>query len=680
MMDKLADLAVLHAEINLSQEPVPTNVCKDGADLEAQRLEIESKLREVEEACVADYMRESDKIIDLYHRVSGCDQILEKLETILCKFQADLGNICQEIISLHEQTVSLNKQLKNKDAVRSKLNNFIQDINIPAAVEKHIMYTAADDQNFSDQLVVLHQKINFFKEQDFKDAMSCNDVHQKLSGLKAKAIFKVREFILRKIYDLRKSLTNNHVPQSALLRNRFFYQFLLAHEREKAREVQAEYVDTMGKVYYNYFKGYLYRLSKLEFDDKPDENDLMASDDYNRNRTNLFIARPTSLKSKSTVFTLGTRSTVIKEHLEAPLIAPNASKQDTRYTPEAIFRTIHFALLEHTSREFLFLRDFFITSGEQQTLELFESVFARTLTLIHSHFNEQIKVSFDTIAIFLCLHLVYRYKEIGKKKKILVLDKYWDSLIRFLYPRFDSLVQMHKRSVKNCDCEKFSTVDTMPHPVIRRYAEFASAISSINDTFPDERISILLMSLQDEIKNFILRTAAIFEQPREQQIFMINNYDHILNVFKRSNIKEDSKDAEEIKLQLEKRIQQIVEELLYPHFGNMICFVKDCEVFLERDDHESLKRCDPKIGPLIESFNTDWQKALNDMSRDVMTWFSNFENGNNIQQATLAQLLQYHMRFQKVLGNPMFKDNASRNKLVSLKELMAFVKRYKTNF
>jgi hypothetical protein len=685
-LERLAELAKTNVELieedDSDQKDDLLDAPKAGIDIRAQKLEIEKQLKDLEIACVSDYMKEKDSIVDLFHRVNHCDQILERLETILCKFQADLGNICQEIISLHEQTVSLNMQLKTKQAVRTKLGQFIEDMTIPQPVIQHIMYTPACDKNFSDHLVILDQKIHFFKEQDFRDALSCNDVHQTLLGLKTKAIYKVREYVLRKIHDCRKYLSNYQVPQTALLKNKFFYQFLLSHERERAREVQTEYLDTMCKVYQSYFKEYIQRLCKLEYDDKPDENDLMASDDQHHRRlgANIIFNKPNSLKNRSTVFTVGTRASVIKEDLEAPLIMPSTTKQDVKYTPEAIFRTVHYALLDNACREFIFLRDFFMTSSDQQTIDLFNSVFSKTISMLHMHFNDQFKSSYDTIAIFLCLHLVYRYREMARRKKITVLDSYWDSAVRYLYPRFEKLVRLQINSVRNYNNDKFNNVDTMPHSITRRYAEFASALSSINDTYPDERITQLLSDLQNEVKNFILRVAAIFGQPKEQQIFMINNYDHILGVFKRSNIREDSKDIEEIKLQLNKRTQEIVEELLYPHFGSIICFVKDCEVFLERDDQESLKASEKGVNALIDTFNSNWQRALDEISRDILNSFSNFENGNTIQQATVAQLLQYHSRFQKLIDNPIMKDGQKRNKLIGLHELMSYVKKYKTNF
>lgn len=685
-MDRLADLVRTNIELTADgADDLASDIDGDsstGVDIRTQKVEIEKQLKDLEIACVADYMKEKESIIDLYHRVNSCDQTLERLETILCKFQADLGNICQEIISLHEQTVSLNKQLKCKQAVRTKLAQFIDDMTIPQPVIQHIMYTPACDKNFTDNLMILDQKIHFFKEQDFRDALSCNDVHQTLLGLKTKAIYKVREYVLRKIHDCRKYLSNYQVPQTALLKNKFFYQFLLSHERDRAREVQTEYLETMSKVYHSYFKEYIQRLCKSEYDDKPDENDLMASDDQHHRRigANIIFNKPSSLKNRSTVFTVGTRGSVIREDLEAPLIMPSAAKQDVKYTPEAIFRTVHYALLDNACREFVFLRDFFMTGSDQQTIDLFSAVFTKTLNVIYNHFNDQFKSSYDTIAIFLCLHLVYRYREMARRRKITVLDSYWDSTVRYLYPRFEKLIQLQVNSVRNYNNDKSVNVDTMPHSITRRYAEFASALSSINDTYPDERISQLLSDLQNEVKNFILRIAAVFGQPKEQQIFMINNYDHILSVFKQSHIREDSKDIEEIKLQLNKRTQEIVEELLYPHFGSMICFVKDCEVYLERNDQESLKASEKKVGPLISVFNSSWQKALDDISKDILGSFSNFENGSTIQQAAMAQLFQYHQRLQKLVENPIVRDGQRKPKLIDLHELMNHVKKYKTNF
>ena len=46
--------------------------------------------------------------------------------------------------------------------------------------------------------------------------------------------------------------------------SRFFNEFLMSNERTIAREVRDEYVETMSKIYYSYFKSYTSRLMKLQ--------------------------------------------------------------------------------------------------------------------------------------------------------------------------------------------------------------------------------------------------------------------------------------------------------------------------------------------------------------------------------------------------------------------------------
>lgn len=43
----------------------------------------------------------------------------------------------------------------------------------------------------------------------------------------------------------------------------------MTNERNVAEEICAEYVDTMGKIYYSYFKAYSSRVSKLQVSSDP---------------------------------------------------------------------------------------------------------------------------------------------------------------------------------------------------------------------------------------------------------------------------------------------------------------------------------------------------------------------------------------------------------------------------
>ena len=45
---------------------------------------------------------------------------------------------------------------------------------------------------------------------------------------------------------------------------RYFNEFLMSHSREIALQVRMEYLDTMGKIYYSYFKDYYSKLLRMQ--------------------------------------------------------------------------------------------------------------------------------------------------------------------------------------------------------------------------------------------------------------------------------------------------------------------------------------------------------------------------------------------------------------------------------
>jgi hypothetical protein len=81
-------------------------------------------------------------------------------------------------------------------------------------------------------------------------------VRDVVEKLKIKAISKIREFHLEKINQFKKPMANYHIPQNQMLQFRFYYKFLLANNRDVAKEVRDEYVDTMSKCLFSYCKSY----------------------------------------------------------------------------------------------------------------------------------------------------------------------------------------------------------------------------------------------------------------------------------------------------------------------------------------------------------------------------------------------------------------------------------------
>ena len=74
--------------------------------------------------------------------------------------------------------------------------------------------------------------------------------------------------------------------------------------------------------------------------------------------------------------------------------------------------------------------------------------------------------------------------------------------------------------------------------ITRRYAEFTAGLLSVSSpqegtgTFagPDEKVSRLLADLTQEVETFLLKMTSAFTGRKSQLIFLINNYDLVLNV------------------------------------------------------------------------------------------------------------------------------------------------------
>ncbi|XP_029591390.1 vacuolar protein sorting-associated protein 52 homolog isoform X1 [Salmo trutta] len=671
----ILDEVDIYIQANLEDDLVK-EALKTGVDLRHYSKQVEGELQRIEQASIKDYIKESQNIASLHNQITACDSILERMEGMLSGFQSDLSSISSEIQTLQQQSVSMNVRLKNRQAVRSHLSQLVDELVVPGAMIQVIVDSPVTEQEFLDQLHELNNKINFAKELSFRETLACSDVQDIVDRLKIKAVTKIREFILQKIYSFRKPMTNYQIPQNTLLKYRFFYEFLLANERTVAKEIRDEYVDTMSKIYYSYFKSYSGRLLKVQYEEVADKDDLMGVEDTAKKG---FFSKP-SLKSRNTIFTLGQRGAVLSPaELEGPILIPHtAQRGDCRYPYETLFRSQHYALLDNGCREFLFLSDFFMVAGNS-VLDLFNSVMGKTLSLFLKSMSTYVSDCYDSIAVFLCIHIILRFRAITTKRAIPALDKYWKAVLELLWPRFELILQMNIQSIRNTDPQKLGVLDTRPHYITRRYAEFSSAIVSINQTFTSERTHTLLGQLQVEVENFVLKMAAEFPSRRDQLIFLINNYDMMLNVLK-ERAADDSKEVEGFQQLLQARSQEFIEEILSSPFGGMIAFVKASEALIEKGQLDRLKNDEARITQLIRGFSSTWKQSVEALSQDVMRSFTNFKNGTGIIQGALTQLIQYYHGFHKVLSQPTFRSLAVRSELINLHHLMVEVKKHKPNF
>ncbi|XP_069343824.1 vacuolar protein sorting-associated protein 52 homolog [Eulemur rufifrons] len=671
----ILDEVDVHIQANLEDELVK-EALKTGVDLRHYSKQVELELQQIEQKSIRDYIQESENIASLHNQITACDAVLERMEQMLGAFQSDLSSISSEIRTLQEQSGAMNIRLRNRQAVRGKLGELVDGLVVPSALVTAILEAPVTEPRFLEQLQELDAKAAAVREQEARGTAACADVRGVLDRLRVKAVTKIREFILQKIYSFRKPMTNYQIPQTALLKYRFFYQFLLGNERATAKEIRDEYVETLSKIYLSYYRSYLGRLMKVQYEEVAEKDDLMGVEDTAKKG---FFSKP-SLRSRNTIFTLGTRGSVISPtELEAPILVPHtAQRGEQRYPFEALFRSQHYALLDNSCREYLFICEFFVVSGPAAH-DLFHAVMGRTLNMTLKHLESYLADCYDAIAVFLCIHIVLRFRNIAAKRDVPALDRYWEQVLALLWPRFELILEMNVQSVRSTDPQRLGGLDTRPHYITRRYAEFSSALVSINQTIPNERTMQLLGQLQAEVENFVLRVAAEFSSRKEQLVFLINNYDMMLGVLM-ERAADDSKEVESFQQLLNARTQEFIEELLSPPFGGLVAFVKEAEALIERGQAERLRGEEARVTQLIRGFGSSWKSSVESLSQDVMRSFTNFRNGTSIIQGALTQLIQLYHRFHRVLSQPQLRALPARAELINIHHLMVELKKHKPNF
>ncbi|XP_054282632.1 vacuolar protein sorting-associated protein 52 homolog [Macrosteles quadrilineatus] len=652
-----------HLESDVVQE-----VLKSGTDLRQYSRQIEQELKEVENKSIQDYIKESQNIVSLHNQIAACDFILERMESMLLGFQSDLGSISCEIVSLQRKSVSMSQQLHNRQAVRAQLSQFIDDIAVPPTLITGILECNVTEKEFPTHLADLNHKIGFVKEQSYKDVKACQDVKDVIEQLKVAAVTKIRAYMLEQISRFRKPMTNYQVPQNAMLKYKFYFEFTLANERAVAQEICGEYVDTMSKIYFSYFKSYSSKLMKLQFEEQAGKDDLMGIEETGHKG----LFHKSSLKQKNTVFTIGSRGEVLTTQLEADIIIPHsAQKSEIRYPYEALFRSEQYALVDNACREYLFICDFFMVKANQ-AMELFNRILSETLNLMVKNLKTYVSSCYDGIALFLCMHLVMRYQLLCHKRAVPALDQYWEALQAILWQRFEYVFRLNIQSVKDCDPTKF-TKETKPHYITRRYAEFSAAIVGISESFPDEQVTRLLAQLLDEVECYVLRMAAIFPQRKEQLIFLINNYDMVLSILM-ERTRDSSKEMDSFREQLSGRSAEYVEEILSPYFGGVMQFVKEGEALVEKGQGDALKKQEGKALQLVQSFSNTWKRSLELINHEVLSSFPSLVTGSTLLQLALTQLVQYYHRFSKLL------TPNTKAQLTNIHHIMVEIKKYKTNY
>ncbi|KAF3452337.1 hypothetical protein FNV43_RR02770 [Rhamnella rubrinervis] len=649
-------------------DDVVANILSEGTKLREYTKGVEKNLQQVELDAIQDYIKESDNLVSLRDQIHDCDGILSQMETLLSGFEAEIGSISSDIKILQEKSMDMGLKLKNRKVAESKLANFVADIIVPPRIV-YIINDGEVNDEYMRILQILSKKLKFVEvEPMVKNSQALNDVQPELEKLRQKAVSKVFDFIVQKLYALRKPKTNIQIiQQNVLLKYKCIITFLKEHGKEVYIEVRGAYIDTMSKVLSALFGAYIQALEKLQLDIAT-SSDLIGVEARN---TSLFSSRREPLKNRSSVYALGERIKILKEIDEPALIPHIAEASSIKYPYEVLFRSLHKLLMDTATSEYNFCDDFF---GEES---IFYDIFAGPFAVIDEHFNSILPNCYDAICLMLMILIIRQHQLVMSRRRVPCLDSYLDKVNIALWPRFKMVFDLHLHSLRNANVKTLWEDDAHPHYVMRRYAEFTASLIHLNVECGDGQLELNLERLRMAVDDLLIKLARTFPKSKSQTVFLINNYDMTIAV-----LKEAGPEGEKIQMHFDELLKSntalFVEELLIEHFSDLIKFVKT-----RASEDPSASSGKPisvaEVEPLVKDFASRWKAAIELMHKDVITSFSNFLCGMEILRAAMTQLLLYYTRLSDGIkridgGSVLNKD------LLSIPSIMYEIKKYSRTF
>ena len=137
---------------------------------------------------------------------------------------------------------------------------------------------------------------------------------------------------------------------------------------------------------------------------------------------------------------------------------------------------------------------------------------------------------------------------------------------------------------------------------------------------------------------------------------MINNLDSIITIFKERRV--SGRELNRFSELLAQQRELFVEEELLQTFSKMIAFVQQTEAHMSgvagpkgaRGVAAPADVVNPEVvESLVHEFASNWKSGIEQINRNVLSYFSNFRNGMEILKQVLTQLLLYYTRFQDVI-------------------------------
>lgn len=326
---------------------------------------------------------------------------LQPLESVLTDFNTELNDLSNTLTSLQEQSSRLTSDLNLQRTLTEKLNPIILDLMIPPDLVRSVIKEPIDERwlenvRFINEKTQLLETVSLQKTTNYEHTKALKELKAGLLLLTAKAVERIRDYIISSIKKLRSSVTtSSQTIQQELLQVKEVFVFLKAHEPQLANQLQLAYIFTMRWYYHTRFAKYLYALEKLHLkhidqtyvlgssesgtDDKLGvfgggfKSWLSSSSQatsYSPTSPNPQQLQPAKVTLNEYLQSIDKRIDILKEKVdpektETAIPAQIAETTPFQYWLEFVYNQWSIALIDNIVVEYLFMVEFFYQGSEK---------------------------------------------------------------------------------------------------------------------------------------------------------------------------------------------------------------------------------------------------------------------------------------------------------------------------
>lgn len=468
-----------------------------------------------------------NRLVELKQSIVSCDEVLERIQTYMTTFRADLLTVTSDIESLQERSNEMSRRLQNRKDLEAVLGPAIEESVLSPQLIRRII-EAPVDRNWLSALNALEQ----FGENETKTrTIDTTFPTQEIEKLRSIAAARIRDYLVMKIKSMRLPKSNVAViQQSGLLRLRKLYAFLCKYHDVLSSEIMQAYCLTMRWYYQYSFEKYQRALSRIHLRNIT-KQELLGAEDVPRSLGNMFSTSQQTAKKESissAVLTLGTRAKYLHDNNTGIILAYVAETEKETYFLERVFRSYIISLVENAAVEYLFMNEFFQPKGSRTISEHYAETFEPLFVASQQYVKQIISDSLDVLGILTCIRVVQKLSFDIQKRKVAGLESFLDGLLITLWPKLQSVMDAHCQSLKNTSVSvtavNASATQKTALPITKKFSDLVFGILVLSKgSREEEPVNHSLDRLVHDFESCLVRMAGTC-QPKLRNQFLYRNY------------------------------------------------------------------------------------------------------------------------------------------------------------